>query len=185
MDLAINIENQERLLIGAVIRQEDWAQRKLYETYYGRMMAVSLRYANNPQDALDILQDGFVKVFKNIGKYKQGTSLYGWIHRIIVNTCIDYYRKEQRRQTQDLEEAKPQISYNASALSNLRKEEILLAMSELTVAYRTVFNLFVIEGYSHKEIGDLLNIAESTSRSNLLKARTQLKEILLKKGFKR
>ncbi len=185
MEFALNIAHQERLLIQAVIKQEEWAQRKLYEMYYGRMMGVCLRYANNKEDALDILQDGFVKVFRKIHKYNQGTSLNAWIHRIMVNTSIDYYRREKRRQTENLEEAARHISYDASALSSLRQEEIISALGELTPAYRTVFNLFAIEGYAHKEIADFLMIAESTSRSNLLKARTQLKEILRKRGFKR
>lgn len=185
MDFAIDIKDQERLLIDAVVKREDWAQRKLYETYYGQMMGVCLRYANCKEDALDIMQDGFVKVFQNIYKYQKGTSLGAWIHRIMINTSIDYYRKQQRRQTQGIDDIKPNISYNPAALANLRQEEILAALSELSTAYRTVFNLFVIEGYSHKEIANFLNIAESTSRSNLLKSRIQLKDILKKRGFNR
>ncbi len=178
MDIALQLEYEERDLIKACIRQDRWAQQLLYEDYYGRMMGVCLRYSNNEDDALDILHEGFIKVFRHIGKYQPGTSLFAWIRRIMVNTAIDYYRKNIRRRTEDIEQAYDVDSGEPDAISRCTEREILEAVQKLSPAYRTVFNLYVIEGYSHKEIADTLEITESTSRSNLVKARTKLKEIL-------
>ena len=179
MDIAINLERNENDLIQACIRKERWAQKLLYEDHYSKMMGVCLRYSNNRDDALDILHEGFIKVFKNISKYKPGTSLHSWIRRIMVNTSIDFYRKSIRRRTEDLEQAYQVSSPNADAISQCTEKEILAAVQSLSPAYRAVFNLYVIEGYSHKEIAGILNITESTSRSNLVKARIKLKEILV------
>ncbi|MEL7021649.1 MAG: sigma-70 family RNA polymerase sigma factor [Bacteroidota bacterium] len=182
MDLALRLEHQEKDLIQACVRREKWAQKELYETYYGKMMGVCLRYSNNKEDALDILHEGFIKVFKNIGKYQPGTSLSAWIRRIMVNSAIDYYRKSIRRRTEDIETAFHISSNDADAIAQCSEKEILAAVQRLSPAYRAVFNLYIIEGYSHREIAEKLDITESTSRSNLVKARTKLKEILISNG---
>ena len=178
MDLVLHTNQEEQDLIRACIKKERWAQKLLYEEYYSKMMGVCLRYANNDQDALDILHEGFIKVFKHIAKYQPGTSLSAWIRRIMVNTAIDFYRKSIRRRTEDIEKAYDLSSNNADAISQCTEKEILDAVQQLSPAYRAVFNLYVIEGYSHKEIADMLDITESTSRSNLVKSRMKLKEIL-------
>lgn len=172
------LENNEKGLIQACVRRERWAQKVLYEEYYSRMMGVCLRYATDEQEALDILHEGFIKVFRHVGKYKPGTSLSAWIRRIMVNTAIDYYRKNSRRRTEDMDEAYDISTNDPDAISRCTEQEILEAIQELTPSYRAVFNLYVIEGYAHKEIAELLDITESTSRSNLVKARLKLKEIL-------
>jgi RNA polymerase sigma-70 factor (ECF subfamily) len=182
MDIAIPLNYAEKDLITACIRKERWAQKLLYEDQYPRMMGICLRYAGNQDEALDILHEGFIKVFKNLHKYEPGTSLTSWIRRIMVNTAIDYYRKMVRRRTEDLETAYDVGMDDADALSQLSEQEILQVIQELSPAYRAVFNLYVIEGYSHKEIADLLNITESTSRSNLVKARIKLQAALLQKS---
>jgi len=178
MDIAFPINYEEQDLIEACVRQERWAQQWLYEEYYSSMMGVCLRYANGEDDAMDILHEGFIKVFRHIGKYEAGTSLGSWMRRIMVNTAIDYYRKVIRRRTEDLKQARHLRSPDADAISRCTEQEILEAIQQLPATYRTVFNLYVIEGYSHREIGDMLHISESTSRSNLVKARTKLKAIL-------
>lgn len=178
MDFALPANYNENHLIKACMRNERWAQKVLYEEYYSSMMGVCLRYANNKHDALDILHEGFIKVFNHIGKYKPGTSLPAWIRRIMVNTAIDYYRKSIRRRTEDISEAYQLSTEGADAISQYSEREILEAIQQLTPAYRAVFNLYVIEGYSHKEIGEYLNISESTSRSNLVKARSRLQELI-------
>jgi len=183
MDIAINLHNQEQNLIIACIKQERWAQKKLYEDHYNKMIGVCMRYANNREDAKDILHEGFIKVYKNLKKYKPGTSLNAWIKRIMVNTAIDYYRKMKRRRTQDIDDAKDVKNLDPDVLSEMAAEEILLALQELTPAYRSVFNLYIIEGFSHREISEQLGISESTSRSNLVKARTKLKNLLIDKGL--
>lgn len=178
MKIALPANFNESNLIRACIRNEKWAQKLIYEEYYSGMLGVCMRYANNDEDALDILHEGFIKVFKYIGKYKPGTSLHAWIRRIMVNTAIDYYRKAIRRRTEDITEAYQLSTQDADAVSQCSEKEILAAVQQLSPAYRAVFNLYVIEGYSHKEIAEYLNITESTSRSNLVKARSRLKDII-------
>ena len=178
MDIALNLEHQEQDFISACIRKERWAQKLLYEEQYPKMMGVCLRYAGSQDEALDILHEGFIKVFKNLRKYQPGTSLTAWIRRIMVNTAIDYYRKMVRRRTEDIETAYGLSSVGADALSQISEQEILSAIQELSPAYRTVFNMYVIEGYSHREVAEALNITESTSRSNLVKARLKLQAAL-------
>ena len=183
MDIALPLNLEEQDLIQACIRKERWAQKLLYEEFYGRMMGVCLRYASSEDEALDILHEGFIKVFKHISKYQAGTSLGAWIRRIMVNTAIDYYRKTIRRRTEDIEQAFQISSGEADAVSQCTEKEIMAAIQELSPAYRAVFNLYVIEGYSHREIAEMLDITESTSRSNLVKARLKLKEILTSRNY--
>jgi RNA polymerase sigma-70 factor (ECF subfamily) len=178
MDLTLQWELNERSLIEACVARERWAQQKLYQEYYSKMMGVCMRYANNDDDALDILHEGFIKVFKHVASYQPGTSLTAWIRRIMVNTAIDYYRKTIRRRTEDIETAYNLSSSDADAISQCTEKDILVAVKKLTPAYRAVFNMYVIEGFSHKEIADQLEITESTSRSNLVKARLKLQAIL-------
>jgi RNA polymerase sigma-70 factor (ECF subfamily) len=181
MDIALQLDNQERDLIKACVRKERWAQKVLYEENYGLLMGVCLRYSNNGDDALDILHEGFIKIFKHLGKYQPGTSLIAWMRRIMINTAIDYYRKKVRRRTSNIEEAYDLSTNDADAVSQCTEQEILESIQLLSPAYRAVFNLYAIEGYAHKEIADLLQINESTSRSNLVKARVKLKAILNKR----
>ena len=181
MDFAINLENTEIDFVTALSRQERWAQQQLYELHYGKMMGVCLRYAGSRDEALDLLHEGFIKAFQNIQRCKPGTSLSAWIRTIMVNTCIDYYRRNIRRRTEDLDSVYAASIDTPDVLSNLTEQEILAAVQELSPAYRAVFNLYVVEGFSHKEIGEALGITESTSRSNLVKARAKLQEFFLQK----
>ena len=181
MNLVINLNNNETEFIQACINNEEWALKKIYEDHYSVMLPICMRYANNSNEALDILHDGFIKVFKNINKYKPGTSLMAWIKRLMINTSIDYYRKRVRQRTDDIDAAYYLSDKSPDVVSQMSAKEILNALQELSTAYRTVFNLFVIEGYPHKKIAEKLNISESTSRSNLVKARGKLKLILSKK----
>lgn len=188
MNLAIKItptknlpstaEEREALLINGCLNEERWAQKELHESFYGRMMGICLRYSNNSEDARDILNEGYVKVFRYLGRYKIGTSLECWIRRIMINTSIDFYRKEMRHRTDDIEYAQHKIAQDADAESNFSAKEILAVIQKLPPCYRAVFNLYAIEGYSHKEVAAALGITESTSRSNLVKARSKLKEHL-------
>ncbi len=181
MDIALSYNGDERELIRACVLRERWAQRELYERYYSPLMSVCLRYAKGEDEAMDILHESFIKIFRNIGRYKPGTSLGAWMRRITINTAIDYYRRNSRRRTEDIEQAFHLGSDDPDAISQCSEKEILAAIQKLSPAYRTVFNLYVIEGYSHKEVADQLEITESTSRSNLVKARMKLREILTDK----
>lgn len=178
MDISLQIQGEERDFIQACVARERWAQRKLYEDYYGVLMGVCLRYANDRNDAQDILHDGFIKIYRNIAKYQPGTSIVAWMRRIMVNTAIDYYRKQTRRRTEDIDQAFDIKTNMPNAVSQIGAKEIMECIQKLSPAYRAVFNLYVIEGYAHKEIADILGITESTSRSNLVKARIKLKAML-------
>lgn len=179
MDVTLTLDHNEQSIIEACIRREKWAQKIVYETHYSKMMGVCMRYANSEDEALDILHDGFIKVFRYITKYQPGTSLYGWIRRIMVNTAIDHYRKMSKRRTEDLDHAFNIEGKEPNAIENVTEKEIMKAVQSLTPTYRTVFNLYVIDGYSHREIAEQLDISESTSRSNLVKARSKLKKLLI------
>lgn len=168
----------EARLIDGCLAEERWAQKELYEKHYGKMMGVCLRYSNNSEDAKDILNEGFIKVFRYLHRYKIGTSLEGWIRRIMINTSIDFYRKAIRHRTEDIEHAENTTVSGEDAISNYSAKEILSIIQKLPPSYRAVFNLYAIEGYSHKEVAAQLGISESTSRSNLVKARTKLKALL-------
>ena len=149
------------------------------------MMGVCYRYTNNAEDAKDVLQDGFVKVYINLKKYNFNGSLEGWIRRIMVNTAIDHYRKNKNifLVSDDdgyiLEHNK--VESPDSIYSQFGEKDIIEAIQSLSPAYQTVFNLNVIEGLQHKEIAKQLNISEGTSKSNLAKAKQNLKRILKKK----
>ena len=177
MNIALNLERAERDFVDALTRQERWAQQQVYEEHYSRMMGICMRYAGSRDEASDLLHEAFIKVFQNISRYKAGTALGAWIRTIVVNTCIDYYRRNTRRRTEDLDSVHTVSNDDPDVLSNLTEREILDAVQQLSPAYRAVFNLYVVEGYSHKEIGEALDVTESTSRSNLVKARLKLQEI--------
>lgn len=184
MDFTINLERVEKDFIAALNRQERWAQQQLYEQHYSKLMGICLRYGGSRDEALDLLHEGFIKAFHNINRYKPGTSLYSWLRTLMVNTCIDYYRKNMRRRTEDIDTAYQVKQDEPDVLSQLSEQEILAAVQELSPAYRAVFNLYVVEGFSHKEIGEALDITESTSRSNLAKARLKLMEYFTQKRIK-
>jgi len=181
MEYSLDIRNNERNLIEAIINKERWAQKQLYESYYGSLMAICMRYSESEREAEDILHESFMKIFNNINKYKTGTSLKSWMSRIVVNTSIDHYRRRSRNKTVDLDGVYHLKTKEPSVLEKISAEEIISAMHQMTMMYRTIFNMFVVEGFSHKDIAKKLGISESTSRSNLVKARKKLKQILLSK----
>jgi RNA polymerase sigma factor (sigma-70 family) len=142
------------------------------------MYAVCLRYCSDADDAQDVLQDGFVKVFKNLEKYRGEGSFEGWIRRIFVNTAIEHYRKKTNLTSlNDVMEGSFEDN-NWSAFDNLAEKDILNIVRQLSPGYRTVFNMYVVEGYSHKEIGEILNITEGTSKSQLARAKALLQKMI-------
>lgn len=186
MDIAIKISDfDEGIFLQALYNNERWAQKLLYEEQYPMMMAIALRYSNNEEDALDILHESFIKIFTNIHKYQVNTSFLSWIRRVLVNTSIDYYWKEIRRKSEDIEQAYDLKSNAPDPISEISTEEILNSIQQLSPAYRTIFNMYVIEGYSHREMAKILSITESTCRSNLVKARANLRSILIAKGIEK
>ncbi|POY36688.1 RNA polymerase subunit sigma-70 [Solitalea longa] len=155
------------------------SQEALYKHFSSKMMGVCLRYTRDRDEAEDVLQVGFVRMFEKLHLYKGEGSFEGWLRRIMVNTAIEFYRRNSRMYPMvDLEEAENQSS-NDLPLSNLNVQELLKLVQNLPPGYRMVFNMYAIEGYGHKEIADQLGISEGTSKSQLNRARTQLKEWIL------
>lgn len=150
------------------------AQQALYQTYAPTLLAVCCRYAPNRDEAEDILQDGFVKIFQNLGKYEFNGSFEGWMRRIVVNTAIDHIRRNKRNQLETPIEEAREVHVPEDALGNLELEYLYQIIQDLPPGYRMVFNLYAIEGYAHKEIGQQLGITESTSRSQFTRARSML-----------
>ena len=159
-------------LIKRCIDNDPVAQELLYRRFAAKMFGVCLRYAPNKMEAEDILQEGFVKVFNNLKKFRGDGSFEGWIRRTMVNTAINHYRRNVRYfQDIDIDSVDIHDTFDKDGISNLTEAELLKLVQELPEGYRMVFNLYVIEGYSHKEIGEQLNIAENTSKSQLSRAR--------------
>lgn len=154
------------------------AQHALYSRFSPKMYAVCYRYAKNAEDAKDILQESFIRVFNHLGDFNHTGSLEGWIRRITVNCAIRHYEKNLRKLDKDDWEHYPEASVSESVLDQLSAEEIVKVINTLPDGYRIVFNLYAIEGYSHKEIAEQLNIGESASRSQLARARAQLVGLL-------
>lgn len=160
-------------------KEERSAQKLLYERLYGRMMGVCMRYAGDKQQATMILNTGFMKVFGSIKNYapKDNAGIESWIHRIMVNTAIDHLRSEIRHRHGDIDHT-IYIEDNTDVISSMTTDEIMAMVNALTPAYRAVFNLHVVEGYSHPEIAGILNINEGTSKSNLAKAKANLRKMM-------
>ena len=161
-------------LIQGCIRQNREYQKALYARFAGKMLTVCRRYARHEMEAEDLLQDALLKVYENIEKFKSKGSFEGWIRRITVNTALKNYQKHSfQKERIGLADYEGDI-VQPEAIANLSAEELLKLIAELPDGYRVVFNLYAIEGYSHKEIAEVLNIGESTSRSQLVKARKLL-----------
>lgn len=159
-------------------KQDRNAQKLLYQRFYGQMMAVCMRYAGNKDEAAEMLNDGFMKVFVNIRDYKPEYSLQGWIRRIMVNNAIDAFRKNRQYAHQLDIEAADEVNLQPDVIDHFAAEDIIKMIQDLPPVYKVVFNLYAIEGYSHKEIAEQLQITESTSRANLAKARAKLQNII-------
>jgi len=181
-------EDQLKVLVNGCIRNHRKSQEMVYKMFYGKMMAVCRRYTRNEDQAKDILQDGFIKVFKSMEKFNFEGSFEGWVRRIVVNTAIDFTRKAKNdfslmNEDQSLEEFENSLlddSDEEQYENPVKVADVIKGMELLSNAYRTVFNLYVFENYSHQEIADALSISVGTSKSNLAKARANLKKILIK-----
>jgi RNA polymerase sigma factor (sigma-70 family) len=173
-------------ILKACLQNNGKAQLDFYNHFSSAMYAVCLRYSNTAEDAKDILQDGFIKVFNKLNQYTGKGSLEGWLKRVFINTALEHYRVNKVYQEQtDIEFAyyKPT---NDFLLEQISVKEILLVLNKMAPGYRTVINLYAIEGYSHAEIAEMLGIAEGTSKSQLARARQVLANELEKiKGVKK
>ena len=155
------------------------SQKMLYKHFYGYAMSICLRYSKNREDAIEVLNDSFLKVFKKLDTYDQEKPFKAWLRRILINTSLDYIRLNKKHfYHSDIDHVESAEFVEEIGLSSLSYEEILAMVQSLPPSYKTVFNLYVIDGYSHQEIAEMLKISEGTSKSNLFKARMHLKKIL-------
>lgn len=153
-------------------------QQELYDRFASKMYGVCLRYAGNVEEAEDILQDGFIKVFNKINSYRGEGSFEGWIRRIFVNTAIEHFRKKTYLQPiTETEENTVEGKY-LSVLDSLAEKDIVQLIQQLSPGYRTVFNMYVVEGYTHKQIAEMLGISEGTSKSQLSRAKLILQDMV-------
>lgn len=165
----------EQQLIEGCRKGNRKAQKELYETYSRKMMGVCLRYVNDRETARDLLQDGFVRVFTSLDSYSGTGSFEGWMRKIFVNNALEYLRRTDiLRDAADLDHTAELAGADSSVISRMSAAELMQVVNELPTGFRTVFNLFAIEGYSHKEIGEMLQITESTSRSQYTRAKQLL-----------
>ena len=177
--LSNQISNESDLISGC-INGDRKMQRELYERYSAKMFGVCLRYAGSTEEAEDILQEGFIKVFKKIGSYRGEGSFEGWIRRIFVNTAIEQFRRKTYLQPiTEREENSVEATY-LSVLDNLAEKDIVKLVQQLSPGYRTVFNMYVVEGYTHRQIAEALGISEGTSKSQLSRAKIILQELVKK-----
>ena len=168
-------------LITGCLQQDRKCQKLLYKAFYGFAMGICLRYASNRYEAAEIMNQGYMKVFTGLSKYESSKPFKAWIGRIMMNTSIDYYRSNLKMAyTDELEKAEHISDDNELPDKRINYQELLNMIQQLPHAYRTVFNLFAIEGYTHEEIGVMLNISTGTSKSNLFKAREKLKKMIIK-----
>jgi RNA polymerase sigma-70 factor (ECF subfamily) len=151
-------------------------------TYYSYAMGICIRYSRSADEAVEILNDGFLKIFSKLSLYSPGLSFNGWLRKIMINSAIDYFRRNERHyHSLDISHVQDE-SMSETVLDKLSAEEIISLIQRLPPSYRMVFNLFVIEGYHHEEIANQLNITVGTSKSNLAMARNKLKKMLSGSG---
>lgn len=167
--------DSERQLIERVLQKDPKAQEAMYRHFAPKMYGLCLRYARNEMEAEDILQEGFIKVYSYLKDYRFEGSLEGWIRKTFVNTAINFYRRKARQLVEvSIEHTEISIPSQSTIIENMSMNELLAIIQGLPEGYRLVFNLNVIEGYSHKEIALMLGISENTSKSQLSRARIAL-----------
>ena len=172
-------EAELQQLIAGCLQHNRKDQKMLYKAFYGFAMSICLRYAGNRYEASEIMNQGFLKVFTNLQKYDTGRPFIAWVGRIMMNTSVDYYRSNLKLSLNDDLDAAEDIGHNELPDQKLNYDDLIGMIQQLPNAYRTVFNLFAIEGFSHEEIATQLGISTGTSKSNLFKAREKLKNMVI------
>lgn len=169
-----------QILIEGCLQGDRKSQEKLYQRFYAYGMSVCLRYTISEDEAVEVLNDGFMKVFSHLNQFDQSKPFHTWFRRILINTAINYYHKNKKhKQHQPIEEA-GQIAVEQDILNQFSYQEIIGIIQQLSPVYRTVFNLYAIDGYSHEEIAEALDISIGASKSNLSRARANLRALLKK-----
>ncbi len=174
----------EEFIIAGCLQNNPSAQRELYNRFSPKMLAVCYRYAQNREDAEDMLQEAFIKVFTQMHTFQNKGAFEGWVRRIIVHTCINFLKKHKKfNDSVDLAHAGTLQIREETIPSMMQAKQVTECIRMLPVGYRTVLNLYAIEGYSHREISEMLDIEESTSRSQYTRARAMLETVLIKKNI--
>ena len=155
-------------------------QRRLYELYYAYGMSICMRYSRNEDDAIEIVNDSFMKVYKNIKKFNTQQPFKPWFRRILINTSLNYIKKNEKFKRQESMDNHRDLMTAEDILSKISYQEMIQMVQSLSTAYRTVFNLYVIDGFKHEEIAKTLGISVGTSKSNLAKAKGKLRAIILR-----
>ncbi|MBN8864730.1 MAG: sigma-70 family RNA polymerase sigma factor [Sphingobacteriales bacterium] len=172
----------EEALLKGCMNNEQAAQRELYNRYSSKMLAVCYRYAHSREDAEDMLQEGFIKVFLQVHTFENRGAFEGWIRRIIVHTCINILKKNKKfNESVDIIHATSMQIREESVSAIIQAKQVVECIRLLPIGYRTVLNLYAVEGYSHREIAGMLDIEESTSRSQYTRAKAMLEDILVRK----
>ena len=172
----------EEMMLKGCLENLALAQEELYNRFSPRMLGVCYRYAKNREDAEDMLQEGFIKVFSQIHQFRHDGVFEGWVRRIMVHTCINVLKKNKKfDDSVDITNASGKHLNEHNIPSILQAKEVVECIRLLPIGYRTVLNLYAIEGFSHREIGNILEIEESTSRSQYTRARVLLEGILIKR----
>ncbi|MBC7588031.1 MAG: sigma-70 family RNA polymerase sigma factor [Chitinophagaceae bacterium] len=172
----------EQTIIAGCLHNDAASQRELYSRYSPKMLSVCYRFAHNREDAEDMLQEGFIKVFTQIQTFQNKGAFEGWIRRIIVHTCINFLKKYKKfNDSIDLAYATALSVKEETMPSIMQAKQVVECIRLLPTGYRTVLNLYAIEGFSHREIGNMLDIEESTSRSQYTRAKAMLENVLIKK----
>lgn len=172
----------EEAILKGCLSNSATAQRELYNKYSSKMLAVCYRYGHNREDAEDMLQEGFIKVFLQIHTFENRGAFEGWIRRIIVHTCINILKKNKKfNESVDIIYATGIQIREESVPAIIQAKQVVECIRLLPIGYRTVLNLYAVEGYSHREIADMLDIEESTSRSQYTRAKAMLEDILVRK----
>lgn len=187
------VENKEQLkaIIDGCLQNDRRSQEQLFKLFYGKMLPVCIRYVSDRDTAQEVLQEGFIKIFEKLGAFDHKGSFEGWIRRIVANTAIDAIRKSKKDpyrtdNDNDFKIGAEDLMVDREEMEtlDLKAQVAMEAVQKLSPAYRAVFNLYVLEEYSHKEIGAILGISEGTSKSNLAKAKMNLQKILSEKFMK-
>lgn len=168
----------EAEIVQLCLQNDTMAQNELYRRYAGKMMGACMRYTRNRDDAADVLQDGFVKVFLHLRSFKGEGSFEGWIKRIMINTALKHYRKNLKFKDEVDIDMAYDVGFDNQIVSNMSAAELMGQVQKMPDGYRTIFNLYVIEGFQHNEIGEMLGISEGTSKSQLSRARSYLMNII-------
>ena len=169
----------EKEIILGCLENDIKSQKALFDNYSNKMKSLCLRYVGNEQDAEDVLQEGFILVFTKLKNYKFDGSFEGWLRKIMINVSLRFLKKKKKMFVENIDDVYSLYDKSENIYAKLSQDDLMQTLYKLPDGYRLVFNMYAIEGYSHKEIGKILKIGESTSRSQLAKAKSRLRVLLM------